>query len=164
MIISSDLKSKFTVMFFANLAGFISAIAMLIVGSLHYGPEFCKLDVSLYLIINGSQTLFSNGCKLLNRFILNWEHKTADILALISFITDLSILIWGSVVVFGNYSNWTDTDESSEFYCDGTPAQMGFVGIIVTWVVLFFIFSGILLSYIWKRKKGSQDFDDAVNP
>ena len=52
------------------------------------------------------------------------------------------ILVWGSVVVFGPYAEWTDDvakrnipDDGME-YCHYTPFMFAFVLLIIRWVLI----------------------------
>merc|ERR1711981_428185 len=50
-------------------------------------------------------------------------------------IMEFSILIWGSVVVFGAYKDWTyDVKKYSDNYCEYTPMVFAFVILIMKWV------------------------------
>ena len=50
-------------------------------------------------------------------------------------IMEFSILIWGSVVVFGAYKDWTyDVEKYSENFCEYTPMMFAFVILIMKWV------------------------------
>ena len=50
-------------------------------------------------------------------------------------IMEFSILIWGSVVVFGAYKDWTyDVEKYSENFCEYRPMMFAFVILILKWV------------------------------
>ena len=50
-------------------------------------------------------------------------------------ILEFSILIWGSVVVFGAYKDWTyDVEKFSDNFCEYTPMMSAFVILIIKWV------------------------------
>ena len=49
-------------------------------------------------------------------------------------IMELACLIWGSVVVFGAYNDWTYEKPRSENYCEYTPMMLAFVTLIIKWV------------------------------
>merc|ERR1712228_40966 len=57
-------------------------------------------------------------------------------------LADLVILIWGSVVVFGAWANWTDSylvysDNPGEYnYCPHQPMMFAFVILILKWVLI----------------------------
>ena len=56
-------------------------------------------------------------------------------------IVDFAMLIWGSVVVFGAYANWTDNwdtykdDPEVKNFCENTPMMTAFVILILKWVI-----------------------------
>ena len=54
-------------------------------------------------------------------------------------IVDFVMLIWGSVVVFGAWANWTDdwdvAQQNEELnYCMNTPMMTAFVLLLLKWV------------------------------
>ena len=51
-------------------------------------------------------------------------------------LCQFGVLIWGSVVVFGNYKEWTDDDKSSDFYCAYTAYMCRFVILIMNRVAV----------------------------
>ena len=56
-------------------------------------------------------------------------------------IVDFAMLIWGSVVVFGAWANWTDNfddykrDPEKFNFCENTPMMTAFVILILKWVI-----------------------------
>ena len=51
------------------------------------------------------------------------------------FIMEFSCLIWGSVVVFGAYKDWTyDIENYSDNFCEYKPMMFDFNILIVKWV------------------------------
>ena len=51
-------------------------------------------------------------------------------------ITYLVILIWGSVVVFSSWPDWTATDLTSEDYCKELPMHFAFGILVTAWVTI----------------------------
>ena len=51
-------------------------------------------------------------------------------------LCDLIVVIWGSVVVFYNYSSWTYTDPSSEDFCEKTPMVFAFTLLLIKWLMI----------------------------
>merc|ERR1711982_45797 len=55
-------------------------------------------------------------------------------------IVDFAMLIWGSVVVFGAYANWTykwdDYKPEENNFCEYTPFMTAFVILILKWVII----------------------------
>merc|ERR1712228_441578 len=62
----------------------------------------------------------------------------------LSFITgmmwlgDLGLAIWGSVVVFGAYSEWSYEGDVGPNYCDYTCFMFAFVLLILRWLIMPF--------------------------
>jgi len=56
-------------------------------------------------------------------------------------IVDFAMLIWGSVVVFGAWANWTDdyqvykNNPEEMNFCEHTPMMTAFVILILKWVI-----------------------------
>ena len=56
-------------------------------------------------------------------------------LTVIWMIMEFSLLIWGSVVVFGAYQDWTyDVEKYGDNFCEYTPMMFAFVILILKWV------------------------------
>merc|ERR1711936_810085 len=56
-------------------------------------------------------------------------------------IVDFVMLIWGSVVVFGAWANWTDEwdvaqQDAEKNYCMYTPMMTAFVLLLIKWVMI----------------------------
>ena len=51
-------------------------------------------------------------------------------------LCDLIVVIWGSVVVFSNYSSWTYTDQTSEDFCEKTPMVFAFTLLLIKWLLI----------------------------
>ena len=56
----------------------------------------------------------------------------------VAMIGNFVIFIWGSVIIFGPYQNWTysDEDQMNEYYCAYTPYMFSFVMLILGWVFM----------------------------
>ena len=59
----------------------------------------------------------------------------------IMIIVDFAMIIWGSVVVFGAWANWTDdldkyNNDDKYNYCKYTPMVFAFSTLITHWVSL----------------------------
>ena len=74
-------------------------------------------------------------------------------------IVDFAMLIWGSVVVFGAWANWTDdfeeykTNPEELNFCHNTPMMTAFVILILKWVRVYVTddFTSIKLSLLVLR-------------
>ena len=53
---------------------------------------------------------------------------------LVSLYLSYCVAVQGSVVVFGSWAEWTDTDLTSQHYCKKTPMMFAFVLLILSWV------------------------------
>jgi len=51
-------------------------------------------------------------------------------------ICDVVVIIWGSIVVFSNYSSWSYTDHESEYYCHKTPMLFAFILLLIKWLLI----------------------------
>jgi len=140
------------------------SIAMLAVGVHYQNPEDkaeanCEFDAPLFLFIGGILgiiihgfgviTAFATWCAERDGVVTEGEKCGLNILKCFGgcatffvIIGELIILIWGSVVVFGNYSEWTDDetkrddgDDATE-YCHYTPFMFAFVLLIIRWVLI----------------------------
>ena len=59
-----------------------------------------------------------------------------NILSICSFvitIASMALFIWGSIIIFGPYNNWSYNDKSSDFFCEFTPYMFAFVVLIIGW-------------------------------
>jgi len=105
-------------------------IGMVVQGYMNLDRSHCANGASEYLFYGGIAIIAVNlagvltGCArqaaLKDGRISTGENCGLCVLGLISGvlgITALATLIWGSVVVFGSWPNWTSTDITSEDYC-----------------------------------------------
>jgi len=69
-------------------------------------------------------------------------------------VVDLAMLIWGSVVVFGAYSDWTSDDAAKDYYCAYVPMMTAFVILILKWILVPCI---IVVSALYYRFFGSEE-------
>jgi len=117
----------------------------------------CQFDAALYLYIGGILgiimhgfgvvTAFATWCAERDGVVTEGEKCGLGMLKCVvgcaSFfvvIGELVILIWGSIVVFGNYADWTDdkekiADDKLE-YCHYTPFMFAFCLLIIKWVLI----------------------------
>lgn len=98
-------------------------VAMIVVGVLYKDPNLCQLtQIPLFLVIGGAVSLVL----ALSRSILG-------------SVLQFGVLIYGSIVVFGEYRTWDYTDQSSDKFCNYTPFMLAFVTLILSWVLQPFI-------------------------
>merc|ERR1712227_761249 len=55
---------------------------------------------------------------------------------LINVVVNAIVTIWGSVVVFGAWSNWTEDVDDPVNYCNKVPMLTAFILLILRWVLL----------------------------
>merc|ERR1719278_2325274 len=121
-----------------------------VIGSLlHIEPADCNNGAAQYLLYGGIALLVLNvvtlvgGCArqlaMKDGKITASENCGLCLLGLLSGvlgITLLVILIWGSVVVFGSWPNWTSEDITSEDYCKELPMHFAFGILVTAWVMI----------------------------
>ena len=59
-------------------------------------------------------------------------------------IVEFAMLIWGSVVVFGAWSNGKEVWDRDDNYCPFSPMMMAFVLLILKWVSIGETSSGLI--------------------
>ena len=118
-------------------------IPMLVIGSTY---PYCNFDALSWLKVVGA---FGFAVTILN-FVLasickdemkdGWSNVglLIAILNVAILITQFSFLIWGSVIIFSEYSTWTydSTDILKNTYCNYTPYVMAFVYLILSWCLV----------------------------
>jgi hypothetical protein len=137
----------------STLIGLGLAIAMVCVGVAYSGenPSYCQFGAVTYLYYGGIISLIANGigilsslgkwCAMRDGHISAGESCALGILGFAAFIVliaELVVLIWGSVVVFGNYAEWIYEagTEGKDGYCDYTPMMFAFVLLILKWILM----------------------------
>ena len=117
--------------------------------------NLCPNGAAYWLWIAGILLLVSNSTYALAKIYKKCALRDGKIdfgemvgMAVISFsssvmiIVDLTMLIWGSVVVFGAWSNWTDdfnaykANPEEMNFCQYTPMMTAFVIILLKWVLV----------------------------
>ena len=75
-------------------------------------------------------------------------------------LCDLGVLIWGSVVVFGSYGDWTydESEKKSDVYCAYTAYMCPFVIMIIKWLTLpLYVYFHIITAWYWSWTTPSPD-------
>jgi len=124
-------------------------IAMVVIGQLHIEPADCNNGASQYLLYGGIALLVLNvvtlvgGCArqlaMKDGKITSSENCGLCLLGLLSGvlgITYLVILIWGSVVVFGSWPDWTSEDPTNLDYCKDLPMKFAFGILVTAWIMI----------------------------
>jgi len=89
-------------------------------------------EISSYLAMKDGEVSCAEGCGLC--FL--------KVLGALMGIVDTCLLIWGSVVVLGSWSTWTDNYEDYKEnpdkynYCAYTPMKFAFVILVLKWVLI----------------------------
>merc|ERR1712137_121151 len=95
--------------------------------------NLCPNGAAYWLWIAGILLLVSNS---INGWAIN------SFASGVMGIVDFAMLIWGSVVVFGAWANWTDDfeeykDNPEKFnFCENSPMMAAFIILILKWVLI----------------------------
>ena len=108
---------------------------MFVIGSIY--PD-CNFDALSWLKVVGG---FGLAITILNIVMANCckdELKVVGCVNVVILLTQFSLLIWGSVVIFSEYSTWTydSNDTQKNTYCNYTPYVMAFVYLILSWCLM----------------------------
>jgi len=125
-----------------NIGTLAVCIAMVAVGVSYNGEEDCKGKATTFLILGGGIVCATTVLKLIafwTLWLCECDDKIMDILSPIANFAHFCVMIWGSVVVFGQYSQWTYEEKNSEFYCAYTPFMFAFVILVLKWSFFLFI-------------------------
>jgi len=137
----------------STIIGLGLATAMIVVGVQYdagtQNNQFCKFGAVSYLYYGGILSLVANligilssaakWCAMRDGHISAGEKCALGIIGFAAFVVmicELVVLIWGSVVVFGNYADWEYEKEDAEGFCDYTPMMFAFVLLIIKWVLM----------------------------
>ena len=140
------------------------SIAMLAVGVHYQNPDDemkknCEFGATLYLFIGGILGIIVHGLGVITAIAtwcaerdgvvtegekcgLNFLKSVGGCAATFVFNGELGILVWGSVVVFGPYAEWTDDVAKRNIpndgmeYCNYTPFMFAFVLLIIRWALI----------------------------
>ena len=123
-------------------------LAMIVIGALFHDPKKCKiLKVPRFLIIGSSidlaMAVMAGATVWLTpgfRFVvtrigtsINFsrvQSRWARTFFLLYPVVRFGVIIYGSVVVFGQFSAWDFHDSTSDTFCDLTPFVLAFVNLI----------------------------------
>jgi len=138
------------------VVAFIFGCVMMGIG--HSYGHLCQNGAATFLFYGGLIKIISNifsillfcfiRCAEKDGVISGKEYCGIGILSLIQtalWIGNLVVIIWGTIVVFGNYSTWTyeapeEGTPTNMDYCDYTPFMFAFVLLILDWIILpFFV-------------------------
>jgi len=115
----------------------------------------CPNGAAHYLFVTGVTLLVTAGFSLLGEVSSHLANKDGKVtcaegcglcflkvLSALMGVVDTCLLIWGSVVVLGSWSSWTDNyeeyqqDPTKYNYCAHTPMKFAFVILVLKWVLI----------------------------
>jgi len=115
----------------------------------------CPNGAAYYLYVTGVTLLVTAGFSVLGEISSYLAAKDGEVtcgercgllflkfLGALMGIVDTCLLIWGSVVVLGSWSTWTDditkynADPTNLNYCAATPMKFAFVLLVLKWVLI----------------------------
>ena len=106
-------------------------IVNIIIGSVYI--ESCDIDVPAFLIASGSVQLVLIVIEIGLTIYLGPENDIVQLAHSLRLVGGLAFTIWGSILVFGNYSDVTYT-RGGNVYCDETPFIYAVVIVILSWI------------------------------
>jgi len=122
-----------------SIFGVALHLSMLIVGAQYSSEEYCNLEAPMYLMVAGG-ILFTLETLVILASLTPCTADDIMVFCLIPLValTMFAVNIWGSVVVFGPYSEWVygEDDKSKENFCEYTPFMFAFVVLILQWVLI----------------------------
>ena len=95
--------------------------------------ESCEIDVPAFLIASGSVQLVFIVIEIGLTICLGSENDIIQLAHCLRLVGGLAFTIWGTVIVFGNYSDITNTIGEQGF-CDKTPLVYAMVIVILSWL------------------------------
>jgi len=122
-----------------SIISLVLNLSMLIVGAEYSSEEHCKLQAPMYLMVAGGIITTLNILTLIaNCTPCDGDDKIVAKLSPIVALAMFAVTIWGSVVVFGPYSEWSyeKTDSTKDNYCEYTPFMFAFVMLILQWILI----------------------------
>ena len=128
-------------------------------------------QVPIFLLISGSFTCLVGILRIfqmaLIRFKAMGHYATAacqDFRQSGAFVAELGLLIWGTVILVGNCSDWTWNDLDSEYFCQIEALGLLSFVVIFNWLIPVFMCCGccgITVYCIFSRRPSF--FEQAVN-
>lgn len=113
-------------------------IAMVAVGA-HFADDDNDGNATEFLKVGGSVLIVSNALKILSYLTkCECDDKIADFITPLLDFAYFIVVIWGSVKVFGAYSDilWDAGEEEADTYCPKHAFMFAFVYLICYWVFL----------------------------
>ena len=120
---------------------------MVVIGSNYTEDNLCPNGAARWFLIAGICLLVSNLINVLAKLFKKCAERDGkiDYGEMVVTIVDFAMLIWGSIVVFGAWANWTDDFDAYKAkpkelnFCEHTPMMTAFVILILDWVLILII-------------------------
>ena len=109
----------------------VLCIVHIIIGSVYI--ESCDIDVPAFLIASGSVQLVLIVIEIGLTICLGSENDIVQLAHSLRLVGGLAFTIWETVIVFGNYSDITNTI-GEQVFCDKTPLVYAMVIVILSWL------------------------------
>ena len=117
---------------------------MITVGGVYYGED--KTQATLYLLVHGGFILTVSLIWCMFGFPSN---KRVNLIA-IGVVIGVFFLLWGTIGIFGKFSNWYESQSPNDkYYCPSGPFMFAFVINITNWIVTVGI--AYIHHYNWER-------------
>eukprot|EP00092_Neocalanus_flemingeri_P010890 GFUD01011729.1.p1 GENE.GFUD01011729.1~~GFUD01011729.1.p1 ORF type:complete len:161 (+),score=25.72 GFUD01011729.1:38-520(+) len=142
----------------------IIGVVMVAIGYSYF--DDCNNGATTYLGLGGVVILAANFLVLLlvgvkkiaemDGKVTCWEKCGLGFLGSLAgliTIVDLLTLVWGSIVVFSTWVEWTTEEARSaeDKYCANTPMLFAFITLVVRWVLIpVFITAGCVRHFCYK--------------
>ena len=118
-------------------------IAMITVGGVYYGED--KTQATLYLLVHGGLVLTVS----LIWCVFGFPSNRRINLEAIGVVIGIFFLLWGTVGIFGKFSNWYEAESPNDkYYCPSGPFLFAFVINITNWIATV----GIVYNHHYNRK------------
>ena len=113
------------------IVSLVLCIVSIIIGSAYI--DSCEIDVPAFLIASGSVQLVLIVIEIGLTICLGSENDIVQLAHSLRLVGGLAFTIWGTVIVFGNYSDITNTI-GEQVFCDKTPLVYAMVIVILSWL------------------------------
>merc|ERR1712223_33419 len=130
-----DKKNRHREFFFPSVVTFSVCIAMVIVG--YQYMDDCNVDAATFLLLGGGIVLATSALNVVAYLTpCEWDDRLADVLTPLSYFAHFVIMIWGSVAIFGVYSEvvYAKNNEFTDYYCHPIPFKFAFGFLIYSWI------------------------------
>merc|ERR1712150_198068 len=131
-----DKKNRHRKLFLPSVVSLSVCIAMVIVGYQYI--DDCNVDAATFLLLGGGIVLATSALNVVAYLTpCEWDDRLADVVTPLSYFAHFVVMIWGSVAIFGVYSEvvYAKNDEYHEnqvtdYYCHPIPFKFAFGSIL----------------------------------